>query len=112
MNEEELRALGVDAEVMERFMGALSRYRETASAYKTRKSALPAARHAELNRALMNIEKILGSNLTTLSPEVTAVYPHQELLANTQNIQKALDALQSSPVDPEAARQAGSGRRS
>jgi hypothetical protein len=106
VNEEELRALGVDAEVMERFMGALSRYRETASAYKTRKSALPAARHAELNRALMNIEKILGSNLTTLSPEVTAVYPHEELLADTRNIQEALEALQSSPVDSKAARQA------
>jgi Iap family predicted aminopeptidase len=106
VNEEELRALGVDAEVMERFMGALSRYREAAGAYETRKSALPAGRHAELNRALLRIEKILGSNLTTLSPEVTAVYPHQELLVNAQNIQEALEALQSSPVDAEAARQA------
>jgi Iap family predicted aminopeptidase len=106
VNEEELRSLGVDPEVMDRFMAALGRYRETAGAYETRKSALPAARHAELNRALMGIEKTLGSNLTTLSPEVTAVYPHQELLADTQNIQKALEALRSSPVDPNAARQA------
>jgi Iap family predicted aminopeptidase len=104
VNEEELRALGVDARVMERFAGALSRYRETAAAYEKRKSALPAARHAELNRALMNVEKILGSNLTALSEEVTAVYPHQQLLADTQNIQRALEALQSSPVDVEAAR--------
>jgi hypothetical protein len=109
VNEEELLALGVDAEVMERFTVALGRYREAAAAYEARKSAFPAGRHAELNRALMNIEKILGSNLTTLSPEVTAVYPHQELLANTRNIQKALEALQSSPVDPEAARQALAG---
>ncbi len=106
VNEEELEALGVDAEVMGRFTVALSRYREVAGAYETRKSALPAARHAEVNRALLRIEKILGSNLTTLSPEVTAVYPHQQLLADTQNIQEALEALQSSPVDPEAARQA------
>jgi hypothetical protein len=105
-NEEELRALGVDAGVMKRFAGASSRYREAARAYEARKSALPAARHAELNRALLNIEKILGSELTTLSPEVTAVYPHQELLADTRNIQEALKALQSSPVDPQAAQRA------
>jgi Iap family predicted aminopeptidase len=109
VNEEELEALGVDAEILGRFMGALSRYREAAGAYEKRKSALPAARHAELNRALLNIEKILGSNLTTLSPEVTAVYPHQELLADAQKIQEALEALRSSPVDPEAARRALAG---
>jgi aminopeptidase YwaD len=106
VNEAELRALGVDAGIVERFMGALGRYRKAAGAYETRKSALPAGRHAELNRALMRIQKTLGSNLTTLGPEVTALYPHQQLLADTQNIEKALEALQSSPVDPEAARQA------
>jgi hypothetical protein len=103
---EELKALGVDAEVMKRFMGALGRYREAAGAYEARKSALPAARHAELNRALMEIEKILGSELTTLSPEVSAAYPHQELVADTRSIQEALDALRSTPVDSEAARRA------
>jgi hypothetical protein len=54
----------------------------------------------------MKIQKTLGSNLTTLGPEVTAVYPHQPLLADSRNIQKALVAIQSSRVDPEAARQA------
>jgi Iap family predicted aminopeptidase len=106
VNEEELGALGVDAEVTERLMGALRRYRESAGAYEKRKSALPNGRHAELNRALMKIQKTLGSNLTTLGPEVTAVYPHQPLLADSRNIQKALVAIQSSRVDPEAARQA------
>ncbi|MBW2543166.1 MAG: M28 family peptidase [Deltaproteobacteria bacterium] len=106
VNEEELGALGADAEVTKRLMGALRRYRESARAYEKRKSTLASVRHAELNRALMKIQQILGSNLTTLGREVTAVYPHQPLLADTLNIQKALQAIQSSPVDPEAAREA------
>jgi Iap family predicted aminopeptidase len=106
VNEQVLEKSGVDAEVVSRFIAAVGRYQEAAGAYETRKDSISANRHAALDTALLNIEKALGANFTALAPGEAVIYPHQHLLEDTANIQKALEALRPSHVDPKAALEA------
>jgi hypothetical protein len=105
VNKEELLAAGANAAVISKLAAGVSAFRTAAADFDARAGAIPAGRTDAVNEGLLEVEKVLNSGLTALSPadDDATVYPHQAVLRDAQGINAALAALKTDRPDPAAA---------
>ncbi|MCJ7642987.1 MAG: M28 family peptidase [Candidatus Aminicenantes bacterium] len=111
VNKEELLAAGANAAVVSRLAAGVSAFRTAAADFDARAGAIPAGRTDAVNDGLLEVEKVLNSGLTALSPadDDATVYPHQAVLRDAQGINAALATLKTDRPDPAAALKALAG---
>ena len=111
VNKEELLAAGANAAVVSRLAAGVAAFRTAAADFDARAGAIPAVRTDAVNEGLLEVEKVLNSGLTALSPadDDATVYPHQAVLRDAQGINAALAALKADRPDPAAALKALAG---
>ena len=105
VNKEEMLAAGANAAVISKLAAGVSAFRTAAADFDARAGAIPAGRTDAVNEGLLEVEKVLNSGLTALSPadDDATVYPHQAVLRDAQGINAALAALKTDRPDPAAA---------
>ena len=111
VNKEELLAAGANAAVVSRLAAGVSAFRTAAADFETRAGAIPAGRTDAVNDGLLEVEKVLNSSFTALSPadDDATVYPHQAVLRDAQGINAALAALKADRPGPAASLKALAG---
>jgi hypothetical protein len=111
VNKEELLAVGANAAVVSRLAAGVSAFRTAAADFDARTGAIPAGRTDAVNDGLLEVEKVLNSSFTALSPadDDATVYPHQAVLRDAQGINAALAALKADRPGPAASLKALAG---
>lgn len=90
---------GADPAIVERLAMAVRRFGRAAEAYEARAGTIPDTAVAEANTSLLEIERLINGNLTALSAWDWTAYPHEQVLADVQNLEKAISALQGGKPD-------------
>ena len=102
---------GADPEVVSRLKKAVEAFGRVAAAVDAAAPTLGGRDAIAANAALLDVEKVLNSGLTAVSPaeDDATVYPYQPILRDLRGISSALAALRSAPPDKAAALKALSG---
>jgi Iap family predicted aminopeptidase len=111
VNKEELLAAGANAPIVSRLAAGVAAFGMAAADFDARAVAIPAGRTDAVNDGLLEVEKVLNSSFTALSPadDDATVYPHQAVLRDAQGINAALAVLAAGQPDPAAALKALAG---
>jgi Iap family predicted aminopeptidase len=96
---------GADAARVSRLRKSLEDFGRAAEAVDAAAPVLTGENADVANAARLEVEKILNSGLTAVSPadDDATVYPYQSVLRDLRGVMAALAALQSKPVDRAAA---------
>jgi aminopeptidase YwaD len=108
---DDLLKAGADPAVVSRLDVAVASFGRAAAAFEARTGAVPAARIADANAVLLEIEKAVNSGLTALSPadDDATIYPHELVLRDALGLGGALAALENAVPDRAAALKALAG---
>jgi Iap family predicted aminopeptidase len=108
---DDIGGAGADPGVVSRLNEAVEAFSRAAAAVDAAAPALRGRDSITANAALLDVEKVLNSGLTAMSPadDDATVYPYQPVLRDLRGIASALAALRSAPPDPAAALKALSG---
>ncbi len=104
-----LIAAGADAALVNRFVGDVAAFQAAADDYESGAASIPAREVARTNKALLSIAKTLNHTFTAISPFDPIIYPHQQVLGDTEGLDAALLALKQPTPDANAALGALSG---
>ena len=97
-----LTAAGVGTDVADRFSAAVADFQRAAGAFESRKASIATRDIAAVNKSLLSIEKDLNSAFTGLGCWDETLYPHQQTLADTEYLDRAIAAL--SQPNPQVTR--------
>ncbi len=109
LDRNDLLAAGADVSAVSRLTAAVTAFKTVAGEAATAAGSAPTTRIPTANERLLAIEKIINSSMTALSPQDDTLYPHQQVLRDTQCINDAIAALRRAPPDPAAAQKALAG---
>lgn len=98
-----LKEAGAKASLVDRLVADVTAFQTTAAAYDAAAPSIPGSQVPAANRALLAIERVINHNFTALTPYDLTIYPHEQVLGDTQGINAALASLQASPVAADAA---------
>jgi Iap family predicted aminopeptidase len=96
---------GADSGAVSRFQKALVRFQAAAAQYEAGKDSIPTRAYPLANTALLQVERLLNSNLTSVDNPVAfdTLYPHQQVFGDVQYLNQTIAALQQAQPDTAAA---------
>jgi hypothetical protein len=100
---------GANATLVDRLVADVAAFQTAADTYDAGAASIPAAKVHRVNKVLLCVEKSLDHNLTAISPFDPVIYPHQQVLHDTQGLEAAIAALKEPTPDAGAALGALSG---
>ena len=89
----ELETAGADTAVIDRVTADAAAFNDAVAAWKTR--GVPVGKEAAVSRALLCIEKTINKSFTALDVGDNTIYPHQQVLWDTQALNTAIAALKA-----------------
>ena len=98
----ELMTAGADRVVVERLQCGIVRLQSLAAQYedsRTRQRLVPRSSVPDVNRLLLEMQKVIGTSFTALSVWEQTVYPHEQVLWDVQNLRTAMAALERGRPD-------------
>ena len=98
----DLIAAGADRAVVERLQSGITRLRGLAAHFeagKTGRRSLPRSAVLDVNRLVLEMQKVIGTSFTALDVWERTVYPHEQVLWDVQNLRDALAALERGRPD-------------
>jgi Iap family predicted aminopeptidase len=111
VKKDELLAAGADAAAVSRLAAGVDTFRRAAAAFDASAATTPAGAISLVNSGLLEIERAINTGFTAVSPadDDATVYPHQQVLKDTQGINAALAALKAAKPDAAVALKALAG---
>ena len=99
----DLKAAGCDAGTVDALQTAIGEFQTAAAAFEARRASIPTGNAAADNESMRPIEKSIGTGFTALDAWDSQVYPHEQVLADVQNLQAAVADLQQTTPDTDDA---------
>ena len=99
----ELLTAGANPWLVNRLAADVTAFTAAADAYDARAASIPAWKTPWVNKMLLRVEKTINSNLTAITPYDPTIYPHQQVLGDTQGLESAIAALKQPTPDASAA---------
>jgi hypothetical protein len=106
IDKSELLKAGANPGFVSRLVADMRNFTKAADAYDARSASIAASKVPKVNKKLLAIEKTIGTNLTAISPFDPTLYPHQQVLHDTEGLEAAIAALKQPTPDAAAALQA------
>jgi hypothetical protein len=103
LSKDTLLAAGADAATVNALMAALDQFDAAASAYMNHRDLIPAGNYPAVNAQLLEIARRLNDDLSALDWLENNIYPHQQVLADTQSMQATIAELGKATPDPATA---------
>lgn len=95
---------GADANLVDRFVEDVGAFQTAAEAYDAGAASIPASDVAAANKTLLAVTKTLDNTFSAVSPLWDPViYPHEQVLGDTEGVKAAIRALQQPTPDADTA---------
>ncbi len=102
VKQDQLLMAGASPFIVSKLIDSISSLERAAGRFQANRASIPAKHVDHVNTYLLKIAKVLNRGLSAFSGWKN-VYPHEELLSNTLNLNTAIDSLEKNPPDSTSA---------